>query len=378
METVSYEDFALGVSHRVSGKRIPLRGTIEVTRRCPLACAHCYNNLPIANQQALDRELSYDEHCRILDEIVELGCFWLLYTGGEIFARPDFIVIYKYAKQKGLLITLFTNAILINEKIADSLAEYPPHYIEIILYGHTKKTYEKITGKPGSFDCCLRGIRLLMERGMPVKLKTVTMTLNRHEIWEMKRFVEEDLGLEFRFDAMINPRLDGSQVPLALRLTPEEVVELDVQDSERLAEWDRFCERYAAPRLDPNHSDDLYQCGGGVGSFAIDPSGNLSLCGMSANDTYDLRQGSFRDGWEDFISEIRQKKITRQTKCFACAIKAMCGMCPANGELENKDPEEPVDFLCRVAHLRAHALGLTVPPMAIANTVELLFKTRLP
>ena len=40
----------------------------------------------------------------------------------------------------------------------------------------------------------------------------------------------------------------------------------------------------------------------------------------------------------------------------------MCGMCPANGELENGDPEAPVDFLCRVAHLRAHAFGLAVAP----------------
>jgi hypothetical protein len=40
----------------------------------------------------------------------------------------------------------------------------------------------------------------------------------------------------------------------------------------------------------------------------------------------------------------------------------MCGMCPANGELENCDPEEPVDFLCQVAHLRAYALGLRVSP----------------
>jgi hypothetical protein len=36
-------------------------------------------------------------------------------------------------------------------------------------------------------------------------------------------------------------------------------------------------------------------------------------------------------------------------------------MCPANGELENGDAEEPVEFLCRVAHLRAYALGLPVP-----------------
>jgi hypothetical protein len=36
-------------------------------------------------------------------------------------------------------------------------------------------------------------------------------------------------------------------------------------------------------------------------------------------------------------------------------------MCPANGELENGDPESPVEFLCQVAHLRAYALGSHVP-----------------
>jgi len=353
METVSYEDFALGISHRVSGNRIPLRGTIEVTRRCPLACAHCYNNLPIQNGQARLTELSYEDHCRILDEIAEAGCFWLLYTGGEIFVRADFIDIYKYAKQRGFLVTLFTNAVLISKEIAGTLAEYPPHSIEVSLYGHTKETYEKVTGRPGSFERCMRGIRLLMELGLPVKLKTMVITLNKHEIWEMKRFVEEDLGLEFRYDAMINPRIDGSQDPL--------VVALDLEDSERLADWNRFCKRYSGIRIDPKQSHDLYQCGGGIGSFAIDPSGELSVCGMSSKDIFDLRQGSFRDGWEEFISRVRQKKISRKTKCFACEIKAMCGMCPANGELEKGDPEEPVDFLCRVAHLRANALGLTVP-----------------
>jgi hypothetical protein len=54
--------------------------------------------------------------------------------------------------------------------------------------------------------------------------------------------------------------------------------------------------------------------------------------------------------------------MTRLTKCVACSLKAMCGMCPANGELEHGDPESPVDFLCQVAHMRAHLLGLPVPP----------------
>ena len=36
-------------------------------------------------------------------------------------------------------------------------------------------------------------------------------------------------------------------------------------------------------------------------------------------------------------------------------------MCAANGELENRNAETPVDFLCEVAHLRAMALGFEVP-----------------
>ncbi len=36
----------------------------------------------------------------------------------------------------------------------------------------------------------------------------------------------------------------------------------------------------------------------------------------------------------------------------------MCGMCAAHAELENGDPEEPVDFLCHVAHLRALTMGI--------------------
>jgi hypothetical protein len=40
----------------------------------------------------------------------------------------------------------------------------------------------------------------------------------------------------------------------------------------------------------------------------------------------------------------------------------MCGMCAANGELENGDAESPVDFLCQVAHLRAETLDIPVRP----------------
>jgi radical SAM protein with 4Fe4S-binding SPASM domain len=316
----------------------------------------------MGDRQARLAELSYAEHCRILDEIAEAGCIWLLYSGGEIFARQDFLDIYTYAKQKGMLITLFTNGILITPEIADYLAQWPPFAIEITLYGRTPATYEGLTGIPGSYERCLRGIHLLKARGLPLKLKTVAVTLNQHEIWDMQRFAEEELGLGFKFDAMMNPRIDCSQSPLAVRLKPEEVVALDVQDPDRMAEWQRFAERFNGPLHTPARSDQVYHCGGGVNSFAIDPYGKMSICVLSHVNEYDLRQGRFQAGWQDFLYKVRQKKITRLSKCTQCEIKAMCGMCPANGELENGDPEAPVDFLCQVAHLRAQALGLTVPP----------------
>jgi radical SAM protein with 4Fe4S-binding SPASM domain len=362
MRTESYSDFSQDLHKRGVETRLPLDGTIEVTRRCPLKCIHCYNNLALADRAALADELTVEEHRRILDEMAEAGCLWLLYTGGEIFARDDFLDIYAYAKQKGFIITLFTNGTLITEKIADFLAEWRPFAVEVTLYGRTRQTYERVTGIPGSFRRCMRGVQLLRDRGLPLKLKTMVLTVNQHEIWELKRFVEEDLGLEFRFDAMINPRIDSSPVPLSVRLSPQEIVALDLQDSKRLAEWRTFGEKFNGPVHSPECWDEQYHCGGGISSFAIDPSGKLMPCLFSRRDCWDLCHGSFRAGWEEFLRKIRHKKITRRTKCLHCEIKALCGMCPANGELENSDAEEPVDFLCEVAHLRAKALGFPVKP----------------
>ena len=51
--------------HNAGGlSRAPLNGTIEITHRCPLACAHCYNNLPMADREAAAAELTTEEYIR--------------------------------------------------------------------------------------------------------------------------------------------------------------------------------------------------------------------------------------------------------------------------------------------------------------------------
>ena len=361
VEASSYGKFSLALHQRFAQERVPLEVAIEVTRRCPLECQHCYNNLPMGDLAARSRELTREEYCVILDELAEMGTMWLLFTGGEIFARKDFLEIYAYAKQKGFLITLFTNGTVINEKIADYLRELPPFAIEITLYGRTKETYDALTGIPGAYERCLRGIRLLLERGLPLKLKTVGTSINRHEVIGMREFAEQELGVEFKFDSLISPRIDCSQAPLGVRLSPEEIVALDMHSPKVAAEYRKHLQHdlQNPPVADSNK---VYSCGGGVKTFAIDPYGHMSICVLSHQQTYDIRQGSVREGWEGFLLAVRkQERKKPPTKCVSCRLHAVCSMCPANGELENGDPESPVNFFCEVAHLRAMVLGLAVP-----------------
>jgi radical SAM protein with 4Fe4S-binding SPASM domain len=360
IEQGSYAEFGVGFAARVNSFRVPINVTVEISHRCPLECVHCYNNIPMGDHEARKRELTLEEHHRIIDELAEIGSLWLLYTGGEIFARPDFLQIYEHALKKGMLITLFTNGTMITERIADFLAAHPPNMMEITLYGRTKATYEALTGIPGSFEKCMNGIRLLKDRGIPLNLKTVAISVNKHEVPAMKRFAEE-IGCGFKFDPMINPRTDCSASPLEVRLTPQEIVAMDLEDEERVSEWKRLATLGPEPEA-AMESREVYDCGGGVNSFAIDPYGNMTICVLSAVDKYDVRKGSVRDGWDTFLRGVRARPTTRVTKCTTCPLTSLCGSCPANAELENGDPEEPVDFLCRTAHLRAEVMGIQTRP----------------
>lgn len=360
LQTATYGEFTNSLHSRMHSRRAPREVSIEMTHRCPLECQHCYNNLPMGDVDARKKEMTFDEHVRLLDELKDMGCLWLLYTGGEIFARKDFLDIYTEAKKRGFIITLFTNGTMITPRIADYLVEYRPFAIEITLYGATRETYETLTQIPGSFDRCMKGIKLLLERKLPLKLKTVPTTINFHEVYEMKRLAEEELGVEFKFDPLINPRTDCSQSPLAVRLSPEQVVSLDFRDPVRKSEYFALAKKELASGP-ANMGPERYTCGGGEKGCAVDPTGKLTICVLSHQDGVSLRDVSFEQGWEGRLKEIRESTRKRQTICTTCQLQSLCSMCPANGELENGDAETPVEFLCQVAHLRAFSLGLQVP-----------------
>ena len=162
--------------------RVPLEGTLETTFRCNLACVHCYVNQPAGSRAERAKELELSRLKALVDELAAEGCLDLLLTGGEVLLRPDFPDLYLHAVRAGLRVTVFTNGTLVTDKIADLFAEFHPACVEISLYGMTRETYERVTRVPGSFDRCLQGIRKLHEARVPLKLKTMVLSWNAHEV----------------------------------------------------------------------------------------------------------------------------------------------------------------------------------------------------
>ena len=298
------------------------------------------------------QELSYHEIQRIFDEIADEGCMWLLITGGGPFLRVDFVDIWKYAKRKGFLPTLFTNATMVTERMAAFIAEYPPFNLEVTMYGYTQKTYETVTGIPGSHRRFMQGLENLERAEIPFKLKSVLMTLNHHELPLMKAFAEE-LEVDFRYDTMLNAGVDCSSAPKALRLTPQQIVQLDVMDHDRFESMRKFRDDFKDRVPDPRY---LYNCGAGVHAFHIDPFGELSLCMISRQQSYDLRIGTFKDGWQNFLKDVRYQPAPENLACHQCELYSFCDQCPGWSYLEYGDQGKFVDFVCQVTHLRASAL----------------------
>lgn len=341
---IKYGDFSKRLHSSVVKDRIPIGGSIDLTNHCNLDCVHCYIR-EAGSADALDTA----QLCRVLDEIAAAGCLWLLLTGGEPLIRKDFRDIYKHAHGNGMLINLFTNATLMTEEMADFLAERPPFAAEVSLYGMSEETYSAVTGVSGAFDRCMDGIRMLNDRGIPLRLKSMILTLNSGELDEMMEFASS-MDAEFRYDTNIHGRVDGGKDPCKYRLTPEQIVELDLRDRRRISALREFVDYATSTGID---KDRVFHCGAGLNSFHIGADGKLYMCMMYRNEGYDLMKGSFSDGWNGLIQDLRFHKATSENKCASCEHYFLCGQCPGWGQVEEGDKMEASRFLCKLAHLRA-------------------------
>lgn len=347
-------EWTLGFRGRAYADRLPISATLELTSRCNLRCQHCYLGSQDEQHRKREQERDTQSVLRSLDEWAAAGCLYLLITGGDPMMRKDFALVYRHARELGMLVTVFCDGILVTPAIVELFRELPPRKVEISIYGATAATYESITRVPGSHPLAWRGIRRLKEAGIRIGLKTVLMKLNEHELEAMEQQAHA-LGVPFRYDSAIFPCLpDGSnrEAPLDLRVDPETVVEKDLSNPARARQW---MEKIELTDQQPV-GDKLYSCGAGATSFYVDPFGNLSPCLMTTHYRYRQDGRAFQDVWKKDLSEIRAKKRKSATSCLGSPVRGACTHCPAFNFLETGNEEVESDYTRRLSYLRYEAL----------------------
>jgi len=347
-------------------RRYPSVFTLELTARCNLNCRHCYLNLPANDRIAREGEMTLAEIEDLANQAVQLGALWCLLTGGDPLLREDFAEIYLTLKRRGLLVSVYTNATLITEAHVRLWREYPPRDLEVTVYGATPETFERITRRPGSHTAFLRGLQRLREADIPVRLKAMAMRSNIYEFPAIAEFCLARTKDYFRYDPFLHLRVDGDPERNAMiqaeRLSPVELVAFEHAIPERFAAWEKVCEvMQYGQTCDPER---LFHCGIGKGAFSVGWDGRFRPCLtlVAPGTTYDLRQRSLREAWEQFTPTIRTLRATNRDfshTCGSCEKNMLCHWCPAKAYLEVGTLDGFTPYFCDIAHVRERAFQAT-------------------
>ncbi|NJM55300.1 MAG: radical SAM protein [Verrucomicrobiae bacterium] len=160
----------------------------NITRRCNLACIHCYSDSAARHYPG---ELDWSQCRAVVDDLAAFGVPGLLLSGGEPLIHPRFFDLAEYARSCGLRVTLSTNGTIIDRANAQRLKDLGLAYVGISLDG-IGATHDYFRGRTGAFDRTVEAFRHCKAVGQKVGLR---LTLSPHNIQDLDRilaFIERE------------------------------------------------------------------------------------------------------------------------------------------------------------------------------------------
>jgi len=264
-------------------------------------------------------ELETRQVFSVLDQLKDVGCFYLGFTGGEPFARKDIMKILWYAKRCGFEIIIYTNGSLINKETARELGRLRPNKVDITIPGMTKEAFEKVTGVISSRDKVFDAIGFLHKNGIELGFKTCLLKENEDEIEEIEVF-SASLEALHRLDTMLMPRLDGSEEPYKYRGRRS-----GARGQEGLLQ-DRECQVLNSISNKTGDAVNLFECGVGQSQAAITPLGELKMCVMINYPKYNILESSLENAWKQLKELV--KDMT------PCESQSLCKAKPQRSEAQ--------------------------------------------
>lgn len=345
------------------------------TRRCNLACRHCYSD----SDAARHAQMSGDEAVAMIRDVAAFGCPALLLSGGEPLLRPDVFELIAEARAAGLPVTLSTNGTLVDERRARRLADLGVRYVGISIDG-IGDVHDAFRGRRGAFARALRGVRALRAEGVRVGMR---VTLSPHAIAalpDLFSLVErEDIGRVCFYHLV--PAGRGATHAPAVR--PDDVRAAVERIFARAAGWieqDRDVEvltvdNYAdGPALalwlratDPARADEVERAlrwnGGaanaaGVGLAAVDWNGWVRPDQFWPGPPVgNVRRRPLSSIWSeppDALRALRRRSARVSGRCRSCRFLPLCGGGLASRALASAGTLEAPDPAC---HLRPEEIS---------------------
>ena len=305
-------------------KRIPLHGSFELTPFCNLDCKMCYVHLS-NSQFNIDSLISTKDWKEIIKEAHEAGMLYATLTGGECLTYPGFDEIYFFMRDIGIVPSILTNGLLLDQERIDFFKRYPPTRIQVTLYGSSDDAYEKVTGKR-VFHTIYRNL----ERVRDAKLKiTLTLTPSKYMYDDIRPLVEaaESLHIPYGVNAdLLPPRKETGRV----------LNDLGIDQYFEIYRYMKELRHENLEPVDPIELPDVshigesrlgFQCGGGRSGFVIQYNGKMSPCPSMPELATEPFQEGFATAWNRLNDLVSNYPMPAE--CTKCAYQGRCLYCPA-------------------------------------------------
>lgn len=321
---------------------MPVSVTLELTRRCPMACRHCY--LPeTRGRSGPARELTTRQWKRILAQLAEAGGLYLVFTGGEPLLRPDLAELCAYAKELRFDVRVFSTGSGLTPGLAAEFKKSGVSAFEISFYGRPG-LHDSVTGVKDSFKRSLAAARLLKAAGIKVKFKTPLMKNNLAQAPWLRKLAETE-GFEISFDPAITAANDGNASALPLRLSRPQLAKA----VKLLSPPPGLRSPIPAPRSPiPD-----FLCGAGRNVCSVGPGGELYSCLQVPVKLGNLTRRRFSDIWENspWLKKWRRAGAKDLKGCVSCAHIDFCSRCPGVSLIEEGDLLAPNSSACEMAEI---------------------------
>jgi MoaA/NifB/PqqE/SkfB family radical SAM enzyme len=158
----------------------------EVTNRCNLACPMCTRETVSFIQQ--DMDLGFIK--RLIDDNPRLESIWP-YGFGESLMHPHIFEVIRYARQKGIVVSLSTNGTLLTPENTGQLLRSGLDYLILAIDGATARTYERYR-YGARFERVIANVERLLElknrfnAAIHITVQMIQMQGNAHEIDRFK------------------------------------------------------------------------------------------------------------------------------------------------------------------------------------------------